>query len=228
MKNWHIISRREISVRSLLLLAAAFLMLSVGCDSARQTADTASDSQTAETADRKIPKLSLHRPDNCDEAVSRMKKLVDTIASEGPLPQPLKYKVREVIHGSGASAHSHYYRIDENGKQIDEEDNDGHEHMESSEKQHEIEVEPYTELLDIAQWLPHIAADADIDESTWNEVKATSKEMADVLRLVNGESSEEKKRELFRSKIDSLEGWIEKLESSLNIESSNPDSRKAE
>ena len=217
--------------RSLLAVACAFALLSTGCNSSNQAEEVASETEANESKPRKLPKLSLHRPKSCDEAVSRMKELVSAIAADGSLPTPLKYKVREVIHGSGRSAHSHFYRIDENGNQTEPEDDDDHE-GESSEKHHEVEVDPYTELFDIAQWLPRIAGDADIDEATWKEVRSTSIEFANALRTIRDESSEDKRRELFRSGHGGFKDWLEKLDSSLAVAAqateSKPESGKAE
>ena len=177
---------------------------------------------------KKLPKLNLHRPKTVEAAVVRLSSLVDSVAADGEFPSPLKYSVREVIHGTGAAAHSHYYLVDENGKQVEEDDEEpGHEHIESAEKLHEVEVEPYTEMVDLAQWLPHLAADADINEETWNEVRSISKEFVDALRSMDDSSSESEKRDAFRAKATQFRDWIAKLESGLGVDPENADSGKA-
>ncbi len=229
MSHWKLKTLRRLNF-ALRAVACVAALLIAGCDRTGQTEGEASRNETAQNHPHKPPKLSLHRPKTCEEAVLRMRELVGGIAADGPLPQPLKYKIREVIHGTGASAHSHFYRIDEDEAHDahSEDDDHGHEHMESSEKQYEAEVEPYTELTDIARWLPRIAADADTDEKTWNEVKATSQDIVDALRSCERASPEAEKRAAFRSNRDRFDGWMKQLEISLGIDSRNPESGKDE
>ncbi len=200
----------------LFTLACAVAWSFVGCDLGNPTRKVTTAS--THSGDREnLPKLSLHRPSTCGGTLLRMKELVETITADSALPQPLKYKVREVIHGTGAAAHSHYYRISDDGLQIDKEHDDEHEHeqIESSEKIHEVEVGPYTEMLDLARWLPRAAADADINEKTWNKIKATSLEIAESLSAIEAESSNDKRRKIFHAKAIRFHSLIEGLEDSL-------------
>jgi hypothetical protein len=227
MNHWKFV-RVMVSCQGILVAICAMASLLTGCDQVRQSNQSGSASETRDGKSRQFPKLSLHRPKSCVAAITRMKSLVSGIANQAPLPQSLKYRVREVIHGTGAAAHSHYYRINEDGQQIGDDQDEDHEDMESSEKQHQVEVDPYTELVDIARWLPRIAADADIDEKTWDDVKTTSRQIVDVLRPIQDQPSGEKKREMFRSQRGDIARWIKQLEKGLSLDSENLDSPQGE
>jgi hypothetical protein len=188
--------------------------------------DPSSTSQSAETeeAETELPKLLLHLPKTGTQAVDRMKELVAGLTAEGSLPAPYVYTVREIIHGSGASAHSHYYRENPNEEapNFDHDDHDDHE-MESSEKTHEVSVDPLEELRDLAYGIPKIAAKGDIDESGFNTIRKVSKEMTGLLGRHNDKTPLEEKREQIRAASDQFEAWIAKIEGCVNAKAStNP------
>lgn len=208
-----------------LAFACCLACFSVGCSQDESAESSTADLSDSASGTKGLPKLNLHRPKTCADAVVRLKSLVKDIAGDGPFPEPLKLRVREVIHGTGAAAHSHYYLVDENGQQ-EEEEEDGHEHMESSEKFHDVEVPAYTETVDLAQWLPHLAADADINEATWNDIRSISKEIVNAMRSIEEKSSEEEKRMAFRENLSQFDGWISKLEQGLGMSSETAESGK--
>lgn len=193
------------------------LSASCGCN------EPASSSQatSAEEAETELPKLLLHLPKTGTQAVARMKELVAGLTAEGSLPDPYVYTVREIIHGSGPSAHSHYYRDKGDGKvpNFHEDDHDDHE-MESDEKTHEVSVDPLEELRDLAYGIPKIAAKGDIDEAGWNTISKVSKEMTNLLGRHSDETPVEEKRQQIRAAADQFDAWISKIENCVSADSS--------
>ena len=149
-----------------------------------------------------IPRLSFHKPDSFEAAVDRLSVLATAIQSDEPLPEPLEFKVLEVIHGTGAGAHSHFYLADE-----ERHDDHGHEHEESSEKTHDVEVDVFKEFKDIVKWLPEIAGDGDMEESAWNQVKEISTAFGDVLESADTEDM----RNALNSERDAINQLIGQL-----------------
>jgi hypothetical protein len=186
----------------------------VTCFGCNESATNQSSSTNAAT-ETKLPKLNLHLPKTGVEAVARMKELVAGISAEGPLPEPIVYTVREVIHGTGASAHSHYHRENKN-EEAPNFDHDGHEEMESAEKLHQVSVEPLEELRDLAYGLPDLAAKGKIDEKSWTIVKEVSKEITGLLGRHNDKTPLAKKREEIKSQAKQFEAWFEKIDDCLN------------
>lgn len=126
-----------------------------------------------------LPKLTFHMPKTFGDAVGRLVKIHAVLNSSGQIPEPTKFKVVEVIHGTGAVAHSHFhlYRSDGGG-----DDGHSHEGMERAEKLHDLEVDIFTEYVDIARWLPSIAADSNMEKSDWDRVKKLSGSLEELLR----------------------------------------------
>ena len=161
-----------------------------------------------------LPKFDFHKPKTLSLAVNRMRQLHDAITSNEQLPAPVKYGVREVIHGEGANAHSHYYHADAERKEMDDH---GHEPMKEEEKSHQIEIDVFTEFHDIARWLPKIAAATDgVEAETFNSVSNVATELLELSKeSMQADSNESERRKSFRASTE-LNGLIEKLESALS------------
>ena len=167
-----------------------------------------------------LPKQTFHRPETGDQAVTRMKQLVEAIVAQDSLPAPIEYSVREVIHGTGASAHSHYYLIGEDGQSIDED----HTEADSSEVRHEVQVDALTEFYDIVRWLPKTAALGSLKKKQWDAINGISKEMVSVMSIFDSdETTEEQKRDLVRENSQQFTDWIGQIESNFGTQSSKPD-----
>ena len=185
------------------LMLAAAISIATGC--ANKQADK-----------KKLPKLDYHRPVAIQVAVDRMRELVAAIVSEDPLPAPIEYSVKEVIHGTGASSHSHYYLISEDGDEHEEADDHGHEDMESSEVRHEVQIDALTEFYDIVRWLPDVATREKLEKERWNAVNKVSKEMTGAIELLrDSDATEVKKRELVRTKSEQIQKWIDSIEGAI-------------
>lgn len=191
------------------------LAVTLGCSGQSDNAASSSNS--------KLPKLTFHRPPTGSDAINRIKELVHSVRADQALPEDRKFQVREVIHGSGASAHSHYYLVKDNSagdhseSHDDHDDHDDHEHMESSEKRHEVSVDVFTELYDIARWLPKIAAKGDLAEEQWTAVKSVSDEMLSTVGDLAGDQSTDKKRELVRENSENFDRWCSQLETAFEV-----------
>jgi len=144
-----------------------------------------------------------------------MKELIAGFAADGPLPEPFVYTVREVIHGSGRLAHSHYYRENPN-EEAPNFDHSDHADMESNEKLHEVSVAPLEELRDLAFGIPKIAAKGNIDETSWETVNKISKEMTELLGRHNDKTTLQEKRQQIKSHSKQFEAWIATIDQSLN------------
>jgi len=189
----------------------AFTILAIGLGMVLGCVDQ-SGSPAGVASKKKLPKMAFHRPETGAQAVARMKELVEAITSEDPLPAPIEYSVLEVIHGSGATGHSHYYLIKE-GQEPGADDH-GHADLESSEVRHEVQVDALTELYDIARWLPKTAALASLKKQQWDTVNGISKELVNTMSIFESEkSTAQEKRELVCSNADQLNDWIAQIES---------------
>ena len=157
-----------------------------------------------------LPKLNFHRPKTLQVAVQRLRFIHDAVVSKQPLPDPLEFDVLEVIHGTGASAHSHYYLAGA------EQEDDGHAGMDAEEKHHLLKVDVFTEFQDIINWLPKIAAATnEIDEQTWKAVKNMAAELANESRELGKSADVEVTRQAFRDRSESINEWIKELETEL-------------
>lgn len=167
---------------ALVRLSIALLMIGfvMGCND-RQNANSQEDNDSGSD----LPKLTFHRPKDFTTAVSRLVEISELIRSEEALPAAKKFKVLEVVHGTGSAAHSHYYLADS-------EERDDHGHETSAEKMHDLEVDLFTELDDIVRWLPGIAGDGDMDKTTWDKVNELSTSLESALdKACSGKSGAE-------------------------------------
>ena len=195
-----------------------FAVLTVGLGLASGCSE--SDSHAGVASKKKLPKQTFHRPKTGSQAVTRMKQLVEAIAAQESLPAPIEYSVREVIHGTGASAHSHYYLIGDDGKSIDED----HTEDDSSEIRHEVQVDALTEFYDIVRWLPKTAAMGSLEKKQWDAINGISKEMVNEMSIFDSEKTTlEQKRELVRENSKQFNDWIGEIESNFGTPSSETD-----
>ena len=158
------------------------------------------------------PYFAFHRPEEIKAAVGRIRELHDTITSSQPLPEPIAYQVKEVIHGSGPGKHSHYYLHDPaNEDSAQHDDHDGH--VTTGENIHDVTVEPLAELKDLIRWLPKIASNGDMPESQWEKFNQISKELApQLIEIVKQSDDNEKQRVVYKKIAESLESKISTLE----------------
>ena len=198
----HLLSLVTISVA---LLVTCCFVLSLGCGP--QPGNAASAKKT-EMADAKggLPNNRFHRPKQLGPAVARLRELHEAIVAEGPLPEPIKVKVIELIHGSGPSAHSHYHLADDK-------DHGTHHEEGEKEKVHEYTVDAISELNDIVGWLPRIAGSSDLNENEWNGLKKLSDEFSAELETAFGDSEDvESKRSAYQSVSEAAASNIESIE----------------
>jgi len=180
-----------------------------------------SGSSAGVATQKKLPKLFYHCPESGDEAITRMKELVDGLVAEGEVPAPIEYTVREVIHGTGASGHSHYYLIKDGVQQTEDDEEEHHGDIESSEVMHTVQVDAFTELYDVVQWLPKMALKEHLGKQQWVATKKISDEMLDAMSIFDEKkTTAEQKRELIRSKSKQFSDWVEQVESQFGTASS--------
>ena len=157
--------------------------------------------------------IRFHKPKELKTAVSRMRELHDAITSSEPLPEPIEYQIKEVVHGTGASGHSHYYLRDHESSssepEHDETEDHDHDHETSDEKIHDVKVDAFVELKDLAKWLPKIASDSNMAESEWSKVNDISKQMTPMLsEIVKQSTDNDKRRASYRDQAVALEGYL--------------------
>jgi len=186
-------------------VTVALLCLLLGCDqSGRQP--------TAVKKEKPIPKQRFHLPKTYPKGVARIRELFDAANGEGNLPEPISYQVLEILHGTGAAAHSHFHLLKDSKEQNF--DDDGHVKM--GEKTHEITVEWSSELSDLAKWLPKIAVGGDMNEQNWLKVRDLSATLSSELETAFKDANDElSKRESLKQRGESIAKIIEQLETLL-------------
>lgn len=183
------------------------------------------DSESNASAGKAIPKMSFHKPRNFGFAVERLRKLNDLLVAEGELPTPVTYVVEEVNHTHGeGNAHVHYNLVKGSPELEsiaceceDHEHSDSHERHDDKDpfapqpEQHTIRVDIFTELADIAKWLPSIASDSDMSADDWKTVKSSAEELGNKLELLPA-GSDEDKRQKYQELAEEVNAVIGKLE----------------
>ena len=195
--------------KSSLTISLLFVaVLLVGCSAEPRQAN----SNQGDSSSR--PKL--YKPKTFPVAIQRLKQIHESLMAEGEFPAPVTIEYVEVLHGQGASAHSHFYlaadfEANENG-----EGHDGHagRHKEDDErvKHHSMEVGLRTELVDIITWLPKIAAKSNLNESNWNSVNSISSRLAKIIDEVGVDVSDDSFRESWKSKSDEIQPMLNELQ----------------
>lgn len=197
-------SANIVSVATLFVLAG--LIALTGCN-------TSESGQAAKTPKRKL-KFKFHKPKSLPKAVERMRELHSAVVSEDAMPDPITYEVEEEVHGTGSAGHSHYHLVLADEEESDDDkqsDSDGHET--TATKIHHVEVDSFTELTDIARWLPAIAADGEMEEATWNQVKSSAEQFSEQLDDSIGEVSDvEAKRGAYKNDAKKFADVIAQLE----------------
>ena len=180
------------------MIATGIPMLS-GCNPTE--AKQGADAQT-----KKLPKLKFHKPKTFQGAVARLNELREAVVSEEALPEPKSFRVVESIHGTGPGAHSHYNLAKDSSDQSQADAHGhGHDDEESSEKFHDVLVDPITEMMDIVKWMPDIAAETDMNKTSWETVKTESDQLHSVLEdKLKDTDKTERKRETIRTLNDEL------------------------
>ncbi|MEM9412177.1 MAG: hypothetical protein AAGA30_13760 [Planctomycetota bacterium] len=191
-------------VFSLAIIPVVLAML--GCN----FGDSVSDGESSKVG---LPKLDFHRPKSIELASQRLGELHTSLVSDSDLPKPRRFTIKEVIHGTGASAHSHYYRITDDKETSLDDPHDGHDNMKSQIRMHDLDIDVFTELIDIAHWMPKIAAESDIDKVTWDQIKKLSAELHQkLISQIDLESNDDSKRESYLKIENETEILITKIQ----------------
>lgn len=171
-----------------------------------------SKEQSAKQDVKKIPKQKFHRPKNLAAAIIRLEGIHASLVSDAPIPEPKKYTVIEIIHGTGASAHSHFHLANPDGSHDNNmDDHEDHEKMESKEVTHQVEVDVFTELSDVIRWLPRIAAKESLDETAWLLVNQKVKSLESLSSELNAANLDSVKRAIFEKHANSIDELIQQL-----------------
>lgn len=170
-----------------------------------------------------LPKLDFHKPESFDAAVKRLREIHTAILSDEALPSDISYRVVAVSHSHGeGNAHVHYHLDESDGHVHDENCNhdhgdDDHEHRdpfgETDPNKHTVFVDVFTELKDIARWLPDIGSDGDLPQGEWKQAKTLSEEMTNHLFAIAGSGMPSVHRTNYQSDPTIMEKCIGKLES---------------
>jgi hypothetical protein len=190
----------------------AICVILAGCGESQQS-DSDQNGSSKKNADSDThPNLSLHKPKSLSVAVLRLKEMHEALVADGDFPAPKTIKYVEVIHGQGASGHSHFYSA------ADYEANGGDEHDDDHEEEHEkvehrsMEIDLRTELTDITGWLPDIAADSNLNETEWNSVEAISDRLSKIIGTIAADESDSSFRESWKLKSKEVESMLGDLE----------------
>jgi len=159
--------------------------------------------------------LKFHRPKSLDEATTRLSEIHESVNGDGDLPAMRKFDYVEVIHGKGASAHSHYYSADSFDSAM-EHDEEGHEEEEQETiERHTAEVDFRTEFADIVRWLPDIAAASDLGKADWQSVSDASKKLTQLLESIPAGFEAPKLRDSWKQKSSEIEAMLTDLKNTL-------------
>lgn len=203
----------------LTVVLIVFVSLASGCQS-----PVAQPDQETGTTESSLPKMKFHKPRTFTQAVKRLREMHQILLADGELPPPRTFRILEVIHGEGVSAHSHYYLLGKDGdpdskEAIGDEHEDDHEEMKEERKTHEIEIPLETEFVDLAKWLPNLAAATDLEEQAWNSVSEISSQLQKITKELFAErGSDEELRKTYAAvatEVDTCLTQLEDLSSSL-------------
>ena len=201
---------KEITTICLIAICA----LLTGCDAESQQGK--SSQENSDSASHSQPKLSLHKPKEFSAAVQRLCQMHESLIGDGDFPAPITIPYVEVIHGEGASGHSHYYSASEYEAMGEKTEHDGFpgEHSEEDEKVKErsMEIDLRTELTDVARWLPEIAAKSNLNEADWNSVKSISNRLTSVIEAIASDSTDASFRESWKQKSKEAEAILNELQ----------------
>lgn len=175
------------------------LLILAGC-----TSDLPKDQSEGKAEPRRGPRLTFHRPDDLPTAIQRLGEIHTQLMESDELPAPRRLDYVEVIHGEGASAHSHYYLAsefdDSQESHPDDHEDDDHGEMKESIRRDTYSVDWRTELEDLALWLPDIAAKSDLDQEDWNGLKDASQQLHDIIEAIGEEVGDADFRDAWRDR----------------------------
>ena len=118
-----------------------------------------------------------------------------------------------MIHGQGASAHSHFHRADDYEAHEDGEHDDDHHHEEDEKVEHSsVEVDLRTELSDVVAWLPDIAAQSNLNEAAWTSANSTSRSLTKIIDAIGEEATDNEFRESWRKQSKEIEPMLDGLQ----------------
>lgn len=96
--------------------------------------------------------------------------------------------------------HEHDHAEEHGHDHADEHDHaDGHDHADSHSDQ-----DRYEESLDIARWLPDLAAESDLDESAWNQTNRVAGRLETILKQVCSDDGD-RRRKAYLNEISKIE-----------------------
>ena len=121
------------------------------------------------------------------------------------------------MHGQGASAHSHFYLAADYKPDMEHHEEAHHEGEEEHEtvERHTMEVGFRTEFIDVAKWLPDIAAASDMSSKDWQSVSDASKKITGVVESIPAELSDTKYRDAWKEKSAEIGASLKQLEETL-------------
>ena len=189
-------------------LVCMMSLIFTGCDSGIAS----TNNNSGQATNKRARSFTFHKPREFNTAITRIRELHDVISGSDALPDPIEYQVKEVVHGSGVNAHSHFFFYDPT--ETEEHDfGEEEEHETTEEKIIDVKVDPFVELYDVVRWLPKIASGGDMPESDWVQVNEISKELTPALKSVLDSAADtEKQRAGYQEKVDSFDSQISTLE----------------
>ena len=187
-------------------LVCMISLIFTGCDSG--IASTSNNS--GQVKKKRGRSFTFHKPREFNTAITRIRELHDVISGSDTLPDPIEYQVKEVVHGSGVNAHSHFFLYDP-AETKEHDFGEEEDHETTAEKIIDVKIDPFVELYDIIRWLPKIASGGDMPESEWVQVNEISKELTPALKTILVGTTEEQ-RAGYQERVDSFDSQISTLE----------------
>ena len=158
------------------------------------------------------------------DASQRLRELHEAL-STGKVPSPVEFEIVEIDHGN----HSHYYLkadFEEHGHTEDDEQDE-----ETPPKNHKVQIDAFSEMMDVAQWLPSIAAASDLEKEQWDQVSKLSKSMKKLLNSIDADKTDSDNLEAYKKIANELSTKLSELSSftdSNAVESGNESKASAE
>ena len=201
----HIINSHFVVATALVCMMS---LIFIGCDSG----NASTGNNSGQVKKKRGRSFTFHKPREFNTAMTRIRVLHEIISGSATLPAPIEYQVKEVVHGSGVNAHSHFFLYDP--AETEEHDfGEEEKHETTDEKIIDVKVDPFVELYDVVRWLPKIASGGDMPESEWVQVNEISKELTPAINAILDSTTEtEKQRAGYREKVDSFDSQISTLE----------------
>ena len=189
------------TITTICLFAMAVLL--AGCDAESNS----NQNKSSQESSHSHPHLSLHKPKTLSAAIQRMCQMHESLVGTGDFPSPIEIPYVEVIHGEGASGHSHFY-----SKANYEAGSAGHSEEDEKVKHHTMKIDLRTEMADVAKWLPDIAASSNLEEADWNSVKSLSGGLTKIIEEISPDASDASFRESWKQKSEEVKGMLDKLQ----------------